>query len=187
MSSRGKILLSIFGIAFVALIIWVVQTTPDSPPPIDKVKPPTSMEYEGNTISEEVNGVKIWDLTADKVTIDIKTQNAELQNIVGHFYQEDGKSIELNADYGTYENDNKNVHVEGHVIVTTSEGAKLTSGKLDWISKDEILIASDKVKILKDDVQATGDRAESKDGFRRFLLKGRAHIIKGIKNNSENK
>lgn len=182
MSTRGKILLSIFGLMFAALIFWVVSTTPKEPPKVEKVMPPKVMEYEGNTISEEVNGVKIWDLTADKVLIEVKTQNAELQNIVGHFYQEDGKSIELRAKYGNYDNESKNVHVEGDVVVTTSEGAKLTSDKLDWISQDELLIAKGKVKILKDDIQATGDRAESKDGFRRFLLKGRAHIIKGIQN-----
>ena len=180
MSTRGKILLSIFGILFASLVIWVVSTTPDKPPKIEKIEPPKTMEYEGNTLSEEVNGIKIWDLTAERMVIDIETQNAELDNLVGHFYQKDGQSIELHADHGTYENETKNVHIEGNIIVTTSEGAKLTGGTLDWISKDEMLIANTKVKITKDDMQATGDRAESSDGFKHFWLKGHAHIIKGI-------
>ena len=180
MDTKWKILLSVLGVAFVCLVVWVVMTTPESPPIFDKVEPPTTMEYVGNTISEERNGVKIWELTAEKAIVDIKTQNAELRNLVGHFYQADGKSIELRAKYGIFDNSNKNVHVEGDVTVTTEDGAKLTSGKLDWINNDSMLIATEKVKIAKDDIRASGDRAESSDGFRNFKLKGRAHIIKGV-------
>ena len=216
MSTNGKILLAIFGLFFIGVVIWVVQTTPDSPPPLNKVEPPKTMEYEGNTISEEVNGVKIWDLTAEKVIVDLATQNAELINPIGHFYQENGKTIELKANHGNYENDSKNVllegnvigqlnqtdgrsielhadicnytnedqniHVEGSIAVTTSDGAKLTSGKLDWNGKNDTLIATEKVRITKDDMRATGDSAESRDGFSHFWLRGNAHIIKGVKN-----
>ena len=181
MDKKWKILLSALGIGFVCLVVWVVTNTPDAPPPVDKIEPPMTMEYVGNTISEEVNGVKIWDLTAEKVIVDVKTQNAELRNLTGHFYQQDGKSIELRAKYGNYDNTSKNVHVEGDVTITTDDNAKLTSVKLDWINADNLLIATDKVQISKDDIRASGDRAESSDGFKNFKLKGRAHIIKGIK------
>ena len=181
MDTKWKIFLGVLGISFACLVIWVIKTTPDAPLPINKIESPTTMEYVGNTISEEANGVKIWDLTAEKVIVDIKTQNAELQNLTGHFYQQDGRKIELKARQGTYDNASKNVHVEGDVTITTDEGAKLTSVKLDWIHSDSLLIATDKVKISKDDIRASGDRAESSDGFRNFKLKGRAHIIKGVK------
>ena len=182
MENKFKILLVALGIAFIGLVVWVVKTTPDEPPPVEKVEPPKTVEYEGNTISEEKDGVKIWELTADKFTIGIATNIAEMQNIVGHFYQQDGRTIELHADTGTYYGENKNVHLKGHVIVTTSEGAKLTSDNLEWSSVDEIITATDKVKITRDDVFMSGDKAESKDGFRHFKLQGRVHIIKGANN-----
>ena len=179
METKFKIFLSIIGVAFICLVIWVVKTTPDTPPPIEKVEPPKTMEYEGNTISEEINGVKIWELTANKVTIGIESKEIELNGIVGHFYQQDGSTIELHANFGNYNNETKNVHLEGNISVTTSQGAELTSDKLDWVSADEMLIATDKVKISRNDVQASGDRAESSDGFRHFKIIGHAHIIKG--------
>ena len=181
MSNRGKFLFAIFGLMFLALIIWVVQTTPNEPPPTEKISPPKVMEYEGNILSEEVNGVKVWDLTAEHMVVDVETQNAELNNLIGHFYQQDGSSIEIKANYGTVENDSKNIHIEGDVIATTSEGAKLSSDKMDWQNKEGTLTAMGKIKLTKDDIMATGDIAESKDGFKHFLLKGHAHIIKGIK------
>ena len=186
MDRNIKILIGIIAIAFVGLVIWVVQTTPDAPIPVEKVEPPKTMEYEGNTISEEVNGVKIWDLTADKAVIDIENQQSRLTNIVGHFYQEDGSTIELTAQAGLYDQLSKNVHIEGNVVVTTSQGAKLTSDKLDWNNEEATLTASEKVKISKDDIRASGDTALSNDGFKHFILRGHAHIIKSPEFKTQN-
>ena len=48
-----------------------------------------------------------------------------------------------------------------------------------------MIVAEEDVKILKDDMQAFGDRAESKDGFKHFFLKGHARVLKGVKNDEE--
>ena len=51
------------------------------------------LTYEGNTLSEEKDGKKIWDLTAETITIDPQTKNITLKNIQGVFYQDDGNNI----------------------------------------------------------------------------------------------
>ena len=181
MSKNVKRLLMALAVMFVGLIVWVVKTTPDGPPPSsDKVAPPMTMEYEGNELSEEINGVRIWDLTADRMVVDANTQNADLEKLVGHFYQTDGRTIEFRAEHGVYDYSTHDIHVEGNITVETSDGARLLSGKLDWINADGMLVATEDVKISRDDVKATGDRAESADGFNHFWLKGNAHITKGI-------
>ncbi|MBR2178790.1 MAG: LPS export ABC transporter periplasmic protein LptC [Selenomonadaceae bacterium] len=180
MDTKWKIALAALGIAFVCLVVWVVQTTPDAPPAVDKIDTPAIMEYANNTISEEKDGVKVWELTAEKSIVDIYTKNIAFQNMVGHFYQKDGRTIKLLAKFGFYDTATKNVHVEGDVIVTTDDGAKLTSAKLDWLGAEYKLIATEKVNITKDDVKASGDIAESTDGFRHFKLKGHAHVVKGV-------
>ena len=180
MDTKWKILLAALGIGFAFLVVWVVKTTPEAPPEVDNTESPTIMEYMGNTISEEEGGVKIWEITAEKAFVDINTQNVAFQNVIGHFYQKDGRTIELLAKYGYYDTATKNVHAEGDVTVTTDDGAKLNSKELDWLGTEYKLIATEKVKITKDDIIATGDKAESTDGFRHFKLKGRAHITKGV-------
>ena len=182
MDTKLKILLALIGVAFVCVVVWAVATTPEAPtlPTVNNSESPDVVNYVGNTISEEVNGVKVWELTAEKSAINIITQDAELQNIIGHFYQKNGRIVELRAKSGTYDNTTKNVHVEGDVIVTTDDGAKLTSVKLDWLNNEYKLIAKEKVNITKDDIKATGDMAESIDGFRHFKIKGHAHIVKGV-------
>ena len=185
MEKRLKILTAILSVLFVCLVVWVVRTTPKAPSPTEKIDPPTTMEYESNTIVEEKDGVKLWEITSNKVRVDTTTQIAEFENVSGKFYQEDGNTLELTANNGTFNQKTKDIHVEGEVTVTDSEGGKLTSKKLDYLGDDEMIVAEEDVKILKDDMQAFGDRAESKDGFKHFFLKGHARVLKGVKNDEE--
>ena len=180
MSKNIKRLLILSAVMFVGLIVWVVKTTPDAPPKVDKVPPPITMEYEGNELSEEVNGVRIWDLTAERMVVDANTQDAELVKLVGHFYQTDGRSLEFRAEHGLYKYETRDIYVNGNITVETSDGARLLCDQLGWVNADGMLIALDNVKISRDDIKATGDRAESTDGFRHFWLKGHAHITKGV-------
>lgn len=186
MENKTKILLGVLGILFVCLVTWVIRTTPTEPPPDDFIEPPTVMEYENNTLVEEKDGVKIWELTTEKIRIDANTHRADFQNVKGKFYQEDGKVLELTAIQGYYDQDSRNVHVEGDVVLTDGDGGKLETVHLDWLSEPAMMIATEDVKISKDDMRAFADRAESMNGFRKFLLKGNARILKGVKEDEEN-
>lgn len=182
MEKKYKILIAIGLGLFACLVIWVVATTPDEPPTIEKFEPPSSMTYESNSIVEEKNGEKLFELNSGKMIVDAVTQNAELEDIQAKLYQSDGSFVELRAKRGSYNHQSGDIHVEGEVNVVDSEGAKLISGKLDYLGEEEILVATEDVKIFKDDMRATGDRAEARNGLRHFNLKGNAHIVKSSKN-----
>lgn len=184
MSTREKILAATIVIFFVCLVTWVVRTTPTSPPPMEKIAPPTVMEYEGNTIVEEKDGQIVWELTCDKLKVDSFTQNIELDSVSAKFYQrsnDEEKTWELTAAKGVYYQVNKVIHVEGDVKVTNSDGAELTSDILDWFADQEMLIANGNVKISKEDMRAFGDMAYSQTALSKFGLMGNAKIIKGVK------
>ena len=186
MEKKYKILIAAGVIAFIGVVVWVVSTTPSEPPPVEKFNPPTKMEYEANTIFEEKDGKRIFELNSAKMIVDAKTQNADLADITAKFYQDDGKFITLTAKIGHYEHKSGSIHVEGDVEVKDSDGAKLTSVKLDWNNKKEILIANEKVKISKDDMRAFADRAEATNGLRHFKLKGNAQVFRGVKKSEDN-
>ena len=183
MENKTKILIGVLAILFVCLVTWVVRTTPTEPID-DYIEPPTVMEYENNTLVEEKNGVKIWEITTDKIRIDANTHRADFQNVKGKFFKEDGKVLELTAIQGYYDQDTRNIHIEGDVVMTDGEGGKLETVHLDWLSHEELMIATEDVKISKDDMRAFADRAESSNGFQKFLLKGNARILKGVKEDS---
>ena len=181
MSKQGKILLSIAVFLFLCLAIWVIRTTPDAPPEQEEAEVPKIMSYDGNILSEERNGRKLWDLTADTSVVDLETQDSELTGIVGHFYMEDGKILELRAKHGIYRQKQKEVLLDGDIVVTISDGAKLTSDRLEWYEGKDLLTAIGNAKITKDDLLAEGDRIESTNGYQHFRIVGHAHLVKGNK------
>ena len=187
MSTKWKIFLGSLAALFVAIVIWVVYTTPEAPVPIEKIEAPKIMSYGGNTLTEEKDGVKIWDLTAESMEVDTTTQDVMMTNLTGHFYQKDGNTVELKAKHGIYNQLTKQVHVNDEVVVTTKDQAKLTCDTLDWVGAEEILIAEGKVKVTKDDMLAEGDRMEVKDGFQHLMIQGNAHIVKGVKQDETRK
>ena len=187
MDKKIKILVGVGIIFFVCLVTWVIRTTPKAPPQKEKIDPPTVMEYEGNTITEEKDGVKLWEMTADKIKIDSVTQLAEFDKVDGKFYQDDGKTLKVTANKGVYNQQTRDVHLEGEVVLIDSDGAKLTGKKLDWDSKQETITATEDVKLFREDVRATGDFASSNDGFKHFFMKGNVRILKGVKDDDYSK
>ncbi|MBQ9441699.1 MAG: LPS export ABC transporter periplasmic protein LptC [Selenomonadaceae bacterium] len=181
MEKKYKILTGILVILFVCLVTWVIRTTPKAPPQHEKIEPPTTMEYENNVITEEKDGKKVWEITADKMVMDSVSQTAEIENIHGKFFKEDGKVMEITGDKGVYNQQTKDVHVEGNIVVLDGDGAKLMSENLDWTGAEELLTASNDVKIFREDVRAYGDSASSTDGFNHFFMKGNVRILKGVK------
>lgn len=133
MSTREKIFAAVVVTFFVCLVVWAVRTAPpEPPPPPEKIDPPTVMEYEGNTIVEEVDGVIIWELTCSKMRIDSVTQLAELEGVIAKFHQhEKDKVWQLTADKGAYDQVGKLIYVEGNVVVTENNDKQwqLTSDK----------------------------------------------------------
>ena len=186
MSTREKLLALTGVIFFVCLVAWVVKTTPPDKPPSEKVTPPTVMEYEGNTITEEKDGQIIWELTCEKMRIDTLTQNIELDGITAKFYRNDEEKFwELKAAKGVYYQLNKVIHVEGNIAVTDSDGAQLLSDKLDYFADTEMLIATGNVKISKDDMRAFADFAYSNNALQKVGLSGNARVLKGVKDEEE--
>lgn len=188
MNGKQKTLVALGLIFFACVVIWAVRTVPQTPK-VDNSQndQPRVMTYDNNTISEEKDGVKIWDLTADHIEVDIDSKNAEMTGITGHFYQADGRSAEVTAEHGSYNNETKDIQIDGDVTITTSDGAKLTSDQLLWTAKEGMLSAIGQAKVSNDTIKAWGDRIDSTDGFNKVKISGKAHIEKlaGGQNNEE--
>jgi hypothetical protein len=174
MSKKAKTLAVLIGAAVIILIVWTVSTIPEPPPATPPEPPGSTMSYDGNTLSEEKNGRKIWDLTADHIDVDVNTQNVKMENLKGHFYQEDGRVVEVTAKEGTYTAESHDVEIKGEVQISLSDGGKLTSDSLMWSNKEGKLSAIGNVTAEKENMKATGDRVESTDGFSELKIIGNA-------------
>ena len=112
------------------------------------------------------------------IDVDIDSRNAELTGLTGHFYQKDGRSAEVKADHGSYDNETKDIKIDGNVQITTSDGAELTSDELLWTAEQGMLSAIGQAKVSNDTIRAWGERIDSTDGFNKIKISGKAHIEK---------
>ena len=180
MEKYQKPLMGVVAAAVIAIIVWAVVTVPEQ----RKIEEPDRgrvISYDGNELSEEKNGRKIWDLTAEHIDVDIDKQTTKMTKLKGHFYAEDGRITEVTADEGQYDEKTRDVVISGNVNVSNSDGAKLTSKELAWQAKEEVLTAKGEAKITKEDMKAEGDKIESRDGFNKIKISGKAHLVKGGK------
>ena len=180
MSKMRKGLIAAAIAAFAALVVWAVVTVPETPDlPDTPAESNKTMSYDGNEISEERNGRKIWDLTAEHIDVNIETRDAVLEKLQGHFYAEDGRVVEVKAGKGTYAEGTKDIVLSDNVEIKNSDGAQLTCDELRWDAQKEILAAIGNAKAVKEDMLATGDRIESSDGFNKIKISGKAHLRRG--------
>ena len=155
MSTREKIFSAVVVIFFVCVVVWAVRTAPPTPPdPPEKIDPPTVMEYEGNTITEEVDGVVIWELTCTKMRVDSVTQLVELDGVIAKFYQQEKDKVwQLTADKGIYDQIGKLIHVEGNVVVTEEKDNEwqLTADKGVYSPENKLVHAEGQVVVINSD------------------------------------
>ena len=93
-----KILVGIGIAAFASLVTWAVTSVPEAPKVQNETSDSKVMSYDGNTISEEKDGHKIWELTAEHIEIDTDSKDVKLEKLQGHFYAKDGRVVSVNAD-----------------------------------------------------------------------------------------
>lgn len=176
---RQKVLIGMGLLLALGVVVWAVVTVPEAPAQKPLPEGPKLMTYDNNTLSAEQNGRTLWELTAEHTEVDVDTRRTELRGITGHFYAEDGGRVDIKAEQGHYDDVSKNIKLTGHIEVENSEGARLTSDELEWLAKEEILAASGKARVTKDDMLGSGDRIESSDAFNKFKISGHAHLEKG--------
>lgn len=180
MTKTHKILIFIVLAALAALCIWTVQSVPqpaDDAAPLEK----RVMTYDGNVITEEKDGRKLWELTAQSMEVDIDTQDASIENMDAKFYTEDGRVLHVTAPKASYKAKDKFLTVEGGITGDSTDGAHLKADRLEWSAKENqlSLIGSAELQRDSDAIKAQGDKIESMDGFNKFKISGHAHLEKG--------
>lgn len=173
-------------IAIAALVVcmgaayWLLQEGPLPEAPPEKIDP-LPLSYIGNTLSEEKNGKKVWELTAEFIEIDPETNNTLLKNVKGVFYQQNGETVTMTAPQAIYDVKEKIVTITQRVKAVTSDGATLDANEVRWDSDRQKFDSEGDVKLTRGDTVLTGDKLESDSGFSKFKVTGNAHIVKGGK------
>lgn len=112
-------------------------------------------------------GKKAWDISGKSA--DIFNEVVKLKEVVGNHYA-DKDSINLTADKGDFNKNSGVVHLEDNVVITTSNGAKLTTDSLDWDRKQQIVSTLDSVNLKRSDMNLSGVGAKGQTGLKQVAL-----------------
>jgi LPS export ABC transporter protein LptC len=97
--------------------------------------------------TETKQGVKQWDLVADKVEYDKDREIARLSGIrlvlAGNRQTGD---ITLTADQGEFSNKTKDVHLVGNVVARSASGMEFTTSQADYRAASSMIESSARVK-----------------------------------------
>ncbi len=104
------------------------------------------------------DGERKWAIKGESA--DIVADKVKLNNIQADTYDVD-RTVTLEAESGTYDKENGSVKLEDNVVVTTSDGIKLTADWFEWDSKTNKVRSDSKVEVRKDNLYACGNGASA--------------------------
>lgn len=160
---NGKAKLRLFGFIAVAGIWAAVFTAGRSKgvlpptgspvaPAVPAVQPGTDIISTFTLVGHTDTGRKKWEVQGE--TADLMAQTVQLSPVAAtSFGQTD---VHLTAKQGQFDRASENVHLQGDVVVTTTDGARLTADSLDWNQAAETGTTPDRVVVTRQGMTVTG-------------------------------
>lgn len=156
------------------------EPLPSEPQPVEPTTQETSkLSYVGNSITEEKDGKRLWELKAETIEIDSDTKNMQMKNVLGTFYQEKGGKIEIKAPEAFLDNKTKDITMPIRIEAVASDGGTFAANEARWSGKEQRFYGSGNVVVTKDDTVITGDKIESDTTMEKVKVYGNAKVIKG--------
>jgi LPS export ABC transporter protein LptC len=112
-------------------------------------------------------GKKDWDIAGKSA--DIGGTVIKLNDVQSTLYG-DNSTVHLTAQQGDFDRQQGKLHLEKDVVVTTSEGAKLTTDQLNWDRKGQLVSTPSQVNIEKEDMRVTGQGANARTDLNKVNL-----------------
>ncbi len=111
----------------------------------------------------EKNGKKKWEVEGKSA--DIMTEVVNLTDVVAKAYGEE-TDMTIIADKGVFNRVSNDVHLEENVVVTSTDGTKMTTEALDWKNNEEKIYTDKPVKVTREGMDKKGAKAVTGiDGF----------------------
>lgn len=179
MKNKGLLLIA-GGIAIAAAIIaWLMFGGEAPKNPENTASNAVSAVVKNTTVNREQDGRRLWEFSVEALESISGSGEAIMKGVKGKIYREDGSVIDVTAGGGKINNDDKNFALDRGVKATLSTGGEITAEEISWNQKDDIITATGKVKVVKDEHTALADKIVTSSKFDHFKLSGHAEVQKG--------
>ena len=151
---------TVFLVCFVALvgglggaIVW--KRMARRPPPLAAAPVQADYQITEIHINETLEGNLRWTLDADRAEVFDKDQRTDMKKVVIKVFTKDS-TWTVTGDQGSLDNQNRNVSIQGNVILTSSDGLTLKTTELGWRNADRNLFTEAAVEIEREGTTITG-------------------------------
>lgn len=181
MDKKNYMLIAVILILIVAGAYYLLKEESPATPPAQVANndQPRSMSYSGNSIIEEQDGKRLWELGAETIEIDPNTKQAIIKNLKGVFYQDNGGKLEIVALQAVYDSKTHDIVMNGQVKAVSPDGATFTAENARWAGESRRIYGFGGVTVTRDDTVIVGDRIESDANMQKVKVEGNARIRKG--------
>jgi LPS export ABC transporter protein LptC len=107
----------------------------------------------------EKNGRKKWEVQGKSA--DIMSEVVNLTDVVAKAYGEE-IDMTLTADKGVFNRNTSDAHFESNVVVSGTDGTKMTTDEADWKNTDQKIVTDKPVKLYAEMKETSGDGTEKK-------------------------
>lgn len=110
-------------------------------------------EFEGFNLNGYTDGgSKAWDINGDKANI--SDEKVKITNVNANAYGE--QNVNLKSKKGMIDKASGDVHLEKDVVITSDQGAQVTTDTLNWKRSENLVSTDDPVEIKDDSLKITG-------------------------------
>ena len=110
-------------------------------------------EFEGFNLNGYTDGgAKSWEINGDKANI--SDEKVKITNVNANSYGE--QNVNLKSKKGSIDKASGDVHLEKDVVITSEQGAQMTTDTLNWNRKDNLVSTDDSVEIKDESLKITG-------------------------------
>lgn len=182
MINKKGILVIAAGFALLALVVfWLMSGGTKQEIKPAKVGNGENPRVFNSSLKEERDGKVVWELQIGESEYIKATDTNILKNVKGKWYREDGSFLTISSDTGTVVVAKKDVVLKGNAHAELSTGGSVAAEEIGWFRSDDKITATGKVRITKDDILATADKATTDTGLENLRLEGTAEVQKGAK------
>jgi LPS export ABC transporter protein LptC len=181
MKNKKLILTIIAGLVLLGLVfLWLFN----GGVPKQETKPAEENGTENvkvlnSSLKEERDGKLVWELQIGEMEYIKKTDTNVMKDVKGKWYREDGSYLTIRSEGGSVVMAKKDVVLKGKAQAVLSTGGEVSADEIGWLHSEDKIIATGKVRIVKDDTVATADKATTDTGIENLRLEGNAEVQKG--------
>mgnify|MGYP003586628721 CR=1 FL=1 len=138
--------------------------------------------FSGNSIIEEQDGKKLWDLKADKIEVSADAKTITFFQLTGLYYQSPTETITITSKEAVMDTKTNEFVMKGEVKAVAADGKTFRADIIHYLKKENKFQGRGNVMLTKDDTIVTGNQIDSDSKFEKVIIKGNAQVIKGGKN-----